>query len=193
MKYILTIILFLPLPLAATAKPIEVWECKDRFSGSAAPIIVIATVNKGRKIGTIKVAGIKHNTDFSIDGFNRRWDFELGEDNIYNYAFLIKPNGSGQYYDFSSRKKETKPSMLMDCLIELKAPIKAPIKAPLRIHSIFSSGELLRAIHVAEGNSCSVISSESEHYEGGRKYVKFICQDGTQKEVMCENDQCVIN
>lgn len=41
---------------------------------------------------------------FSRDGLNLRWDW--GHDGIkgYMYSFIIEPNGTGLYYDFSTSK-----------------------------------------------------------------------------------------
>jgi len=33
-----------------------------------------------------------------VEGFNRRWDFGMEEDNTY--AFVIEPDGDSTYYDF---------------------------------------------------------------------------------------------
>ena len=44
---------------------------------------------------------------FSRQGLNLRWDWGDG----YKYAFIIKPDGTGLYYDFSASKDGTaKPS-----------------------------------------------------------------------------------
>ena len=69
----------------------------------------------GLKIGQISVAGVTYFALFRITGFERRWDF--GEE--MKYAFIINPDGSGAYYDFSpvEEGETTKPSQLYDCVL----------------------------------------------------------------------------
>ena len=109
-KLIIILILF---SFNVAAKNIETWKCSERYDSSK-KTLVKATVKKGRTEGTINVAGVSHNALFEVAGFNRRWDFGLTEKSTYNYAFIIKPNGDASYYDFSM-KKNTKPSMRMEC------------------------------------------------------------------------------
>ena len=113
--YILSFFLSLLLFFSsfANADPIEIWECKETY-GSWDKILVRAVVEKGRKIGTVEVAGVKHNSGFAVKGFNRRWDFGLADDLTYNFAFIIQPNGDASYYDFSTESK-AKPSIFMKC------------------------------------------------------------------------------
>jgi len=47
--------------------------------------------------GEVSIAGVTHQAYFQVTGFDRRWDFGEGP----KYAFIIKPDGSGLYYDFS--------------------------------------------------------------------------------------------
>ena len=65
--------------------------------------------------GQVSVAGVTHSAFFDIYGLNRRWDF--GKD--LKYAFIINPDGSGAYYDFSpvEEGETTKPSQLYDCVL----------------------------------------------------------------------------
>jgi len=37
-----------------------------------------------------------------MHGFDRRWGFGLAEDRTYDYALLIRVDGTGLYYDFRS-------------------------------------------------------------------------------------------
>ena len=108
------ILLLLMLPVATYASPIETWTCTQ---GLNTDVLVVAYVNKGRETGTIKVAGVTHNASFSVQGFERRWDFGLTKDKEYTYAFLIQPNGTATYYDFSdvTKGKKTGPKILMSC------------------------------------------------------------------------------
>lgn len=96
------------------AKPVEKWECKDRFDDDGwKKILAKATVDSDRVHGTIEVSGTTHEAKYQVEGFNRRWDFGPKGDG-YRYAFTIEPNGDGAYYDFTTESR-TKPSILMKC------------------------------------------------------------------------------
>ncbi len=98
---------------AANSKEVEAWACKDLIQPGG-DVLVTATVEEGRKTGTIYVAGVTHKARFEVEGFDRRWDFGPLRDSSFRYAFIIKPNGDGAYYDFGTDKK-TKPSNFMKC------------------------------------------------------------------------------
>ncbi|MDL1870125.1 hypothetical protein FBQ98_11945 [Gammaproteobacteria bacterium PRO6] len=108
----LPFLLFLAACPSTYASPIEVWECAEYYQRSE--ILVTATVDEGRTSGSILVAGVKHNAQFEVKGFDRRWDFGLARDGTFDYAFIISPNGDGRYYDFS-HKSEAKPGQFMNC------------------------------------------------------------------------------
>ena len=67
-----------------------------------------------RGFGDVSVAGVTYRAHFRIIGFDRRWDFGEGT----KYAFIIKPDGSGSYYDFSGVEdgSKTRPSQLFNCV-----------------------------------------------------------------------------
>ena len=100
---------------AQALQSVEEWECKDYY-GNWNNILVKTTIHKERSTGTIQAAGITQKAEFHVRGLNRRWNFGLSNDQsyTYNFAFIIKPNGDANYYDFSL-KKETKPSIYMKC------------------------------------------------------------------------------
>jgi len=98
----------------AQAKPVEKWECKDYSADGWKTILVTATVDNGRETGTIAVAGVTYYAAFHVAGFNRRWDFGPKSDPVL-YAFVIKPDGTGLYYDFETERHLTKASMVMEC------------------------------------------------------------------------------
>ena len=57
----------------------------------------------GQEFGEVSVADTIHPASFKIAGLNRRWDFDYDQSRkIYIYAFLITPDGTGLYYDFST-------------------------------------------------------------------------------------------
>ena len=65
------------------------------------------------------VAGITHAARFRVTGLERRWDFGYHEHrDAYLYAFVIKLDGTGLYYDFSTSSDGTaKASDLFKCLM----------------------------------------------------------------------------
>lgn len=69
----------------------------------------------GKAPGQVSVAGVTHPAVFYIEGLNRRWDF--GKQ--MSYSLIIKPNGSGSYYDFSrvGEGEPTGPSQRFDCVL----------------------------------------------------------------------------
>lgn len=97
----------------AHAKPAEIWECQQNSYDNWKNILVVATVEGDRRSGQIEVAGTTQVAAFSVQGFNRRWDFGTAEDPV-RFAFIIKPNGDAQYYDFG-QESTTKPSNFMFC------------------------------------------------------------------------------
>jgi hypothetical protein len=99
---------------AIAENKIESWECQEKSYGNWSKILVQATVGSDRVSGKIHVAGIIHDATFEVNGFNRRWNFDLSDDNTYDFAFIIKPNGDASYYDFST-EKQTKPSLFLYC------------------------------------------------------------------------------
>lgn len=100
----------------------EIWECVElRLTPDWNNILVEASVveNKKddgslRKFGFVVAANTKHLSAYVVNGFIRRWDFDLREDKTYNYAFEIEPSGDAKYYDFGE-KDEAFPSLLMKC------------------------------------------------------------------------------
>ncbi len=106
MKKILAFLLL--IAGAVEADIIETWSCTDIHNSN--DILAAANVYKGRKDGSIMVADIEHQTKFRINGFNRRWDFDY-------YSFIIEPDGTGYYYDFSLSKsgEKVQSSIVMQC------------------------------------------------------------------------------
>ena len=97
--------------LAELAFGDERWSCTDFGS---AEVLVVASSNDTKNLGTISVAGVKHNADYRVQGFNRRWNFGTDGDG-YPYSFVIKPDGTGLYYDFTSSDENVKASMVFKC------------------------------------------------------------------------------
>jgi hypothetical protein len=112
MKQAIIAFVTLVITVSSYAAVLEEWECKDFIS--PANVLVTARINDGRTTGAISVAGVTHQTDFLVAGFDRRWDFGKRRDGYYTYSFIISPDGTGKYYDFSG-SETAKPSMLMTC------------------------------------------------------------------------------
>lgn len=102
-----------PTVAHAQAKPVERWECREKYSQNDA-VLVRATVDSGRHSGTLTVAGVTYTTAFEVAGFNRRWDFGPKGDR-WRYAFIIDPEGDGSYYDFTSKTSGVMPSLILEC------------------------------------------------------------------------------
>ena len=98
---------------AELIQSLETWRCFDRTDfNRRTPLVTLARL--GRR-GGVSVAGVDYSTDFRVEGLDRRWNFGEYEDG-WPYALLIKPNGSGLYFDFSSSDDGTaKPSQFFEC------------------------------------------------------------------------------
>jgi TonB family protein len=111
MKRFLLVLLLLTTSATAQTSPVETWRCWD-YADRSETVLVTATVEAGRKEGSIAVAGVIHTTVYRVTGFDRRWDFGL-ENKSYQYSFVIEPNGGGKYFDFGVAKAT--PKQLMKC------------------------------------------------------------------------------
>ena len=80
----------------------ETWHCSKPFDTT---VLVLLSSQPKENTGEIQVAGITHSVKYSVQGFNRRWDFGFTGDSGYRYAFVIGPDGGGQYYDFKIAKR----------------------------------------------------------------------------------------
>lgn len=126
---------------------IEIKKLPDTLENRRTNERILERYNATRP-GQISVAGVTHKAHFRIEGLNRRWDFgsdalegrlgdledrleDLGKGSDFedlakvledlietNYAFIIKPDGSGLYYDFSrvGEGEGTGPSQRFDCV-----------------------------------------------------------------------------
>ena len=87
------------------AQVTERWACFD--------VLTAMKVERGRPgepvfrltrqgvSGQVTVAGTTRFARFQVAGFDRRWDFGPDEDDTFEYAFVISPDGAGKYYDFT--------------------------------------------------------------------------------------------
>lgn len=91
------LIVALSLLGSATAALGETFECRNPAEDKNAPILVVATVNDDRETGTIKVAGVKYETNYWVNGFDRVWAWGY-EDEEPQFWLMIEPDGTGLYY-----------------------------------------------------------------------------------------------
>lgn len=70
-------------------------------------------------LGKVIAAGQSNNAFFTIEGLNRRWDWPTGGDKGLKYAFVIKPDGSAAYYDFTKVEDggTTSASHVYECVL----------------------------------------------------------------------------
>ena len=84
----------------------ERWRCFDPYDYDWNTVLVeltqLTAVGETQGIGQISVAGVTYRAHFQIEGLNKRWNFgevrEVGKG--WPYAFVIRPDGLGGYYDF---------------------------------------------------------------------------------------------
>lgn len=100
-------------PLAQYFLPLETWNC-FQYSSDEEPLLTLYRL-RGDVSGRVSVAGVTHRASFRIAGLDRRWNFPSDADallagGVYPYAFIIKPDGSGMYFDFTLSEDGTASS-----------------------------------------------------------------------------------
>ena len=77
----------------------ERWVCRsDRYGATGDEHVVLTRdgpQDSGMGFGQVLVAGVTHNAMFSVQGVDRRWDWNGTKD-----AVVIEPGGQGSYYNF---------------------------------------------------------------------------------------------
>ena len=97
----------------AELEALETWRCFSRIDFSQRTVLFTLYRLKENEGGLVSVAGIIHRARFYVAGLERRWDFPsdaLLADGSYPYSFIIKPDGTGLYYDFSTSMFQSGPS-----------------------------------------------------------------------------------
>ena len=95
------------------------WRCSGRKDTVQ---LTAQLVSDNQGVGQVSVGGLTHEAEFRIAGFDRRWDFggDVGKlwGAQHNYAFVIRPDGVGGYYDFSIVEpgEATGPKRVYDCV-----------------------------------------------------------------------------
>jgi hypothetical protein len=88
--------------LLAQVAGAETFKCQAGILwDDGAKVVVVASINEDGKTGAIKVAGVTHQAQYRVQGFDRRWDFGLQDDGSFDYAFVLRPDGAAVYFDFS--------------------------------------------------------------------------------------------
>ena len=106
----------------AELEVLETWRCFSRSDLSKETVLFTLYRLKEDEGGLVSVAGVIQRARFYVTGLNRRWDFPndalLANGGTYPYAFIIKPDGTGSYYDFSTSGVDGRasPSQFYTCL-----------------------------------------------------------------------------
>ena len=91
------------------------WYCKDFVYGGPT-LVEVGSFGEGRILGFILYDGgySGEYTFYERTGLDHRWDWGP---NGTDYAFIIKPDGTGLYYDFTSVPKgeTTKQNEMYKC------------------------------------------------------------------------------
>ena len=117
-KIILFVLTFISLPVLSN----QSWECKDASVVSTwNDIIVTAKTGDGNGIGSVKAADTNYTASYYTQGFKRRWDFGKPVNKSYPFSLIIKLNGDGMYFDFSTSKNKgyTPASMFFKCRLNM--------------------------------------------------------------------------
>ena len=113
-----------PTPIDSSAAGLERWKCGDWFDGCGVfgtKCHVTLTANLETLTGTVSFDGITEHTEFQIRGIERRWDWCLADDDRFDCAFVISPDGRARYYNFATNVPDpdgatrAKPTDLFKC------------------------------------------------------------------------------
>jgi hypothetical protein len=96
-------------------KLVASWKCYERSDYSKQRVLVTLTrrvyFEGNFERGLVRVADTEYVADIRMHGFDRRWDFGGNQ-----YAFIMSPDGSGKYYDFTVKSKGVQPSQVYQCV-----------------------------------------------------------------------------
>lgn len=103
------------------AKFAETWWCTDYFQKDK--YVLTAVVYKGlssaQQKGKVWISDVDVDPDFEmiyeLDGINRRWNWGLSGNGVYDYSFIIKPDGTGLYYNFRHKDTNVEASEVFRC------------------------------------------------------------------------------
>ena len=67
--------------------------------------------------GIVSLPGIKHTTDFKIEGLLKKWVWDFNG-TYYRYSIYLNPDMSAAYYDFGAKAildKAIDPKFIVKC------------------------------------------------------------------------------
>ena len=104
---------------SANAAEEETWKCCAGIFGALKcrdlPPDLTATANRDKGTGVVKLNGIAYDTQFNIEGFTRRWDWDWSEKlGGHQYAFIIDGARNGAYIEFKGEQSAS-PSLTFNC------------------------------------------------------------------------------
>ena len=109
----------------------EKWQCFDISDYNKRTVLIElerfkplgelfgSSTDSSIALGKVIAAGQSNDAYFTIEGLNRRWDWPTGGDKGLKYTFVIQPDGSAAYYDFTKVEDggTTSPSQVYECVL----------------------------------------------------------------------------
>ena len=84
----------------------EQWECKLSGVEDWDDITIRTDVGPEHKTGSLTAAGVRNESQFSVQGLERIWSFSSNSEGGYDYTFVITASKQGKFYDFAKAKGE---------------------------------------------------------------------------------------
>ena len=91
------------------------FECKEKYGGTK--IILTARVTE-YGVGRIETPTIETAVaSYETSGLSHVWEWGEGDDQ-YLYRFIIKPDMTGLYYDFTYKTEKVPPTLIVVCTLK---------------------------------------------------------------------------
>ena len=74
------------------------WQCFKPGDLNKTPLVALIRMEFG---GQVEFGNVTQDAAFRVLGLELRWDFGRDDEGVHRYAFVIKPDGTGQYVDFT--------------------------------------------------------------------------------------------
>ena len=126
MRKLLTCALMLGIPSIANAQEsvpsadedepvvIEKWECREWLEDRARVLVTLwwsVGMSPGETgYGWVTFSAASFPAISNLDGLSMRWNWGPDEDGTWDYSFVIEPDGTGKYVDFSGASRGEKVS-----------------------------------------------------------------------------------
>ena len=95
--------ILLALGFSALALEVEeTWHCfesNDFNRELAVAVLVKERAQSGAVIGTVTLDGVAYDSEFSMTGTQRRWDFAGGR-----HAIILADDGAAHFFDFAAKQ-----------------------------------------------------------------------------------------